>query len=230
MKNIRENKLILKYSFILENELNKLINSPKELLYLVDNIIKNSVEWKFSKDGNILYPHPYFNEIMGYKTGKLTNKKFSSLQEASDKEFSIYGIAENSNHIVTIDSASSQFGSFLRCFVYDKELTKMLPIRLPKSYLKGNEFYFEKNSLPSIRNLVYFLWLDPENQIILSKGMNNKHILIDQLQYKDDKPDKYITNRIENNELYINLFSFIYKDNELEMIKHDLSEHTLYIK
>lgn len=229
MKDIRENELVIKYSTMLENELDKFINHSEEL-NIAANVIKEVAEWKFAKDGNILYPQPFFNEIMGHKTGKFTNKKFSSLQEASEKGFCIYGIDTNKNHIITIDSSSHQFGSFLRCFIYDGELIKMLPIRFSKSYLKEDEFHFDETSLPNIRNLVYFFWLEPNHQVILSKGLNNTYILIDQITYKDSNPEKYITNRIEDGEIQIISFDFIYKDNKLEMIKHDSSEYMLYSK
>lgn len=199
-----------------------------DTLFQFTELIGQVKTWQFSKKSTtVYYPHLYHDELMGYQTGKLTRKKFHSLEEACRQEYILYGLADHHHHILTISASSKQFGTTCQFFLYDQShLIKMMTVRYLHSYFKGNTFHLSKERSPDLSGIRYFFWLSETEQMILTRGKANQNgeTITQKIIYQNHMPYQY---HAYSDSMPMS-FHFIYQDTELNKIQHTDSEYCLF--
>lgn len=187
--------MVEKYIDLINIEFNKYRENPEQLLKLLDNI-NDVTHWLFSKDSEMIEPYPYASEIDGHSRGIFSKKKFLSFEDASNKNFFIYGFNQEIG-IVKIISTSYQFGTSICFYVYDADLVKIISILLNNAYIeKDRVSYSSSDSSPRLMGIRY-VFKDVNDDVILNKGISNKNISIHKIKYENRHPVKLISDDME---------------------------------
>ena len=210
--------MVEKYIDLINIEFNKYRENPEQLLKLLDNV-NNVTHWLFSKDSEMIEPYPYASEIDGHSRGSFSKKNFLSFEDASNKNFFIYGFNQEKG-IVKVISTSCQFGTSICFYVYDGDLVKTINMMLKNVYLeKEGLFYSSSDSLPRLMGIRY-VFKDGNDDVILNKGISNKNISINKIKYKNGLPVKLIADNME--------YDFCFDDKGLKEINHRDSGFYIY--
>lgn len=207
-----------KYIDSINIEFNNYRENPEQLLKLLDNV-NNVTYWLFSKDSEMIEPYPYASEIDGHNRGTFSKKKFLSFEDASNKNFFIYGFNQEKG-IVKVISTSYQFGTSICFYVYDGDLVKIISMMLKNMYLeKEGVSYSSSDSSPKLMGVRY-IFKDGNDDVILNKGMSNKNIYIHKIKYKNGLPVKLIADNME--------YDFCFDDKGLKEISDRDSGFYIY--
>lgn len=208
-----------KYIDSINIEFNNYRENPEQLLKLLDNV-NNVTYWLFSKDSEMIEPYPYSSEIDGHNRGTFSKKKFLSFEDASNKNFFIYGFNQEKG-IVKVISTSYQFGTSICFYVYDGDLVKIISMMLKNMYLeKEGVSYSPQNSIPKLMGIKY-VFKDRDTHFILNKGISSKNVSIQNIKYENGFPTKLISN--DNIEYDLN-----FDNKQLKEIKHRDSGFYIY--
>lgn len=143
---------------------------PKFLQKLINDNLSKITDWKFSHTGLDDDIIPYVPELYGLK--KKRKKKITESFISLDKNETYH----NQGYIVDklsiiLEPLSTEYKKDVMCYEYDHNITDRLTIEYHGYELQNNKFYFNENSITTLKAIRRSYWHDSSTLIAISIGL-----------------------------------------------------------